>query len=49
MSPTLSLAIGTTYLPLAGAKEGTAFEVDVRGKRVGARVVKLPFYRRPAR
>jgi aminomethyltransferase len=49
MSPTLGVAIGTTYLPLGGAKEGRVFEVDVRGKRVGAKVVKLPFYRRPPR
>jgi aminomethyltransferase len=49
MSPTLGVPIGTTYLPLAGAKEGTTFEVDVRGKRVGAKVVKLPFYRGSAR
>jgi aminomethyltransferase len=47
MSPTLGKPIGTTYLPLSGAKEGTAFEVDVRGKRIGAKVVKLPFYKRP--
>ena len=46
MSPTLGIPIGTTYLPPTAAKEGTAFEVDVRGKSVGAKVVKLPFYRR---
>jgi aminomethyltransferase len=49
MSPTLGVPIGTTYLPLHGAKEGTTFEVDVRGKRVGAKVVKLPFYKRPGK
>jgi aminomethyltransferase len=46
MSPTLSAPIGTTYLPTPDAKEGTAFEVDVRGKRVGATVVRMPFYKR---
>lgn len=46
MSPTLEIPIGTCYLPVAGAAEGTAFEIEIRGKRVGARVVKLPFYKR---
>ena len=45
MSPTLGLAIGTCYLPTAGAKEGTQFEVEIRGKRVPATVVKMPFYK----
>lgn len=48
MSPTLGIPIGTAYLPTAGAVEGTAFEIEIRGRRVPARVVKLPFYRRPA-
>jgi aminomethyltransferase len=48
MSPTLEIPIGTCYLPAAGAKEGTQFEIEIRGKRVPSRVVKLPFYRRPA-
>jgi aminomethyltransferase len=45
MSPTLGIPIGTAYLPLAGAKEGTEFEVEIRGKRVKATVVKPPFYK----
>jgi aminomethyltransferase len=45
MSPTLGIAIGTCYLPVAGAKEGTAFEIEIRGKRVPATVVKPPFYK----
>jgi aminomethyltransferase len=45
MSPTLGIPIGTAYLPTAAAKEGTAFEVEIRGKRVPATVVKPPFYR----
>jgi aminomethyltransferase len=49
MSPTLGIPIGTTYLPLAAAKEGTPFEVEVRSKRVGATVRKLPFYKRTRR
>ncbi|MBA3890454.1 MAG: glycine cleavage system aminomethyltransferase GcvT [Gemmatimonadaceae bacterium] len=45
LSPTLGIPIGTCYLPLAGAKEGTMFEIEIRGKRVPATVVKPPFYK----
>jgi aminomethyltransferase len=45
-SPTLGKAIGLGYVPLEFAEIGTEFEVDCRGKRVGARVVKTPFYKR---
>jgi aminomethyltransferase len=45
MSPTLGIPIGTCYLPLAAAKEGTAFEIEIRGKRVPATVTKPPFYK----
>ncbi len=45
MSPTLGVAIGTAYLPTAGAKEGTVFEVEIRGKRLPATVTKPPFFK----
>jgi aminomethyltransferase len=45
MSPTLGVAIGTAYLPTEGAKEGTQFEVEIRGKRLPATVTKPPFYK----
>ncbi len=45
ISPTLGIPIGTCYLPTEGAKEGTAFEIEIRGKRVPATVVKPPFYK----
>jgi aminomethyltransferase len=45
MSPTLGIPIGTCYLPAAGAAEGTGFELEIRGKRVPATVVKPPFYK----
>ena len=45
MSPSLGIPIGTCYLPTAAAKEGTSFEVEIRGKRVPATVVKPPFYK----
>jgi glycine cleavage system T protein (aminomethyltransferase) len=41
--PTVNAPIGTTYLPVEHAKPGAGFEVDVRGKRVPAEVVKMPF------
>ena len=39
MSPSLGIAIGTTYLPVAAAKVGTRFEVESRGTRIPAEVV----------
>ncbi len=44
MSPTLGIPIGTCYLPKDSSAVGTEFEVEIRGKRVGATVVKTPFY-----
>ena len=44
MSPSLGVGIGTTYLPAGVAKPGTQFEVDCRGERLPAEVVKLPFW-----
>jgi len=45
MSPSLEIPIGTCYLPIEGTKEGSAFEFEVRGRRVPASVVKMPFYK----
>ena len=45
MSPTLNIPIGTAYLPFDVAKEGTEFELEIRGKRVPAVVRKMPFYK----
>jgi aminomethyltransferase len=44
MSPSLGKAIGTTYLPAGAAKIGTPFEVECRGERMPAVVVKRPFW-----
>jgi len=49
MSPTLGIPIGTCFLPTPAAVEGTSFAIDIRGKSVPARVVKLPFYKRPGK
>jgi len=43
VTPTVNAAIGTTYLPKDGAKPGVKIEIDIRGKKVAAEVVKLPF------
>jgi aminomethyltransferase len=44
VSPSLNEGIGTTYLPADAATPGTRFEVDCRGTRIPAEVVKRPFY-----
>jgi len=43
MSPVLKEAIGLAYLPTALAREGSSFDVEIRGKPVAALVVKTPF------
>ena len=45
-TPSVGKAIGLAYVPAAGTAPGTEYEVDVRGRRVPARVVPLPFYKR---
>jgi glycine cleavage system T protein (aminomethyltransferase) len=46
-APFLQKSIGLVYLPAARADLGTELEVDIRGRRVPARVVPTPFYKRP--
>lgn len=45
-SPSLGCGIGMGYLPVGLAKVGTLVEIDVRGRRFGAEVVKKPIYRK---
>jgi aminomethyltransferase len=45
-APYLKKNIGLAYLPIEHAGVGTAFEVDVRGRRLKAQVVQTPFYKR---
>jgi aminomethyltransferase len=45
-SPYLKKSIGLTYLPIESTEAGTDLEIEVRGKRVPARVVEIPFYKR---
>lgn len=45
-APYLKKNIGMAYVPTEFAKEGQRIQIDVRGKLVGAQIVKTPFYRR---
>jgi aminomethyltransferase len=45
-SPFLKKSIGLTYLPVEHAEVGTEFEIEIRGKRVKAKVIPTPFYKR---
>jgi aminomethyltransferase len=45
-SPFLKKSIGLTYLPIEYTDIGTEFEIEIRGKRVKAKVVPTPFYKR---
>jgi glycine cleavage system T protein (aminomethyltransferase) len=46
-SPTLQKPIAMGYVPPQQSQPGTELSVDIRGSREPARVVKLPFYKRP--
>ena len=48
MSPTLGHAIAMAYVAPRHAEPGTMLDVEIRGARVPAQVVPLPFYKRPA-
>jgi aminomethyltransferase len=45
-SPTLGEAIAMAHVATADAEPGTMLDVEIRGQRVPAEVVALPFYRR---
>jgi aminomethyltransferase len=45
LSPTLSCGIALAYLPFSLAKAGQDLEIEVRGRRYRALVVKKPFYK----
>ena len=48
MSPSLGSAIAMAYVAPGHTEPGTMLDVEIRGVRVSAEVVPLPFYRRPA-
>lgn len=46
MGPSVKKAIGMGYVPAQLAGEGSTFQVQMRGRPVGARVVKTPFWKK---
>ncbi|MDQ3265829.1 MAG: glycine cleavage system aminomethyltransferase GcvT [Myxococcota bacterium] len=46
MGPSVKKAIGIGYVPSELSAEGSTFQIDIRGRAVGARVVKTPFYKK---
>ena len=46
-APFLKKNIGLAYVPVEHANVGQEIKIDVRGKLVGAQIVKTPFYKRP--
>jgi aminomethyltransferase len=48
LSPTLGHPIAMASVEPDAAQPGTALDIDVRGTRLAATVVPLPFYRRKA-
>lgn len=48
-APFLKKAVGMAYVSADLAAPGTDIQIDIRGRVAGARVVRLPFYKRGAR
>lgn len=46
-APTLEKAIGTAYVPARLAEPGTELALQVRRRTLPARIVPMPFYKRP--
>ena len=46
-SPTLKKNIGMAYVPPSLTALGTDLEIDIRGQKAAARIIPLPFYKRP--
>jgi aminomethyltransferase len=46
-TPYLKKAIAMAYVPAEAAEVDRRVEVDVRGRRAAARIVPMPFYKRP--
>jgi aminomethyltransferase len=45
-SPTLNKNIGMGYVEITQAVAGKTVQIDIRGRRTGAQIVALPFYKR---
>jgi aminomethyltransferase len=46
--PTVGKNVGMAYVPTAHAGLGSPLLIDIRGKAIDARVIAMPFYKRPA-
>ena len=46
VSPSLKKGIGMAYLPIEHSKPGTAIDIDIRGRKLKATIVKKPFYKK---
>jgi aminomethyltransferase len=46
-TPFLKKAVGMAYVPADMSAPGQELEIDIRGRIAGARVIPLPFYKRP--
>ena len=49
VTPYLKKAVGMAYVPVELAARDTELSIEVRGRRLRARVVRMPFYRRSSR
>ena len=47
ISPSMGIPIAMGYVPRRLSKPGNRVEIEIRGKRFGANVVKPPFYKKP--
>jgi len=46
-TPFLGKAIGMAYVPIDRSQPGSEIHIDIRGRAAAARVVPMPFYKRP--
>jgi aminomethyltransferase len=46
-TPYVRKAIGMAYVPVETAAPGTEIDIEIRGRSAKARIVPLPFYKRP--
>ncbi|MFT5107067.1 MAG: aminomethyltransferase [Verrucomicrobiales bacterium] len=46
VSPSMKKGIGMAYLPIEHSKLGTEINIDIRGRKLRAKIVKKPFYKK---
>ena len=47
LTPFLKKAVGMAYVPIEHSQPDGEFHIDIRGRRARARIVPMPFYKRP--